>query len=75
MALLAERDAWHGHYGKALSKAEAIKQERRQLRGNLALDLADATAPFETDAYSLLKFHGVYQGYDRDRATERKQQR
>jgi sulfite reductase (ferredoxin) len=47
-----------------LSKAEAIKQQSRQLRGNLALDLADATAPFGNDAYSLLKFHGVYQGYD-----------
>jgi len=25
------------------------------------------------DGYSLLKFHGIYQGYDRDSATERKQ--
>ena len=56
-----------------LSKAEAIKQQSRQLRGNLARDLADATAPFDNDAYSLLKFHGIYQGYDRDSATERKQ--
>ena len=56
-----------------LSKAEAIKQQSRQLRGNLARDLADATAPFDNDGYSLLKFHGIYQGYDRDSATERKQ--
>jgi len=56
-----------------LSKAEAIKQQSRQLRGNLAHDLDDTTAPFDNDGYSLLKFHGVYQGYDRDSATERKQ--
>ncbi|MBV8132609.1 MAG: NADPH-dependent assimilatory sulfite reductase hemoprotein subunit [Alphaproteobacteria bacterium] len=56
-----------------LSKAEAIKQQSRQLRGNLARDLADTTAPFDNDGYSLLKFHGIYQGYDRDSATERKQ--
>ena len=56
-----------------LSKAEAIKRQSRQLRGNLAHDLDDTTAPFDNDGYSLLKFHGVYQGYDRDSATERKQ--
>jgi len=56
-----------------LSKAEAIKQQSRQLRGNLARDLADTTAPFDNCGYSLLKFHGIYQGYDRDSATERKQ--
>ncbi len=57
----------------SVSKAEAIKQQSRQLRGNLAADLADAAAPFDNGGYSLLKFHGVYQGYDRDSATERKQ--
>jgi len=56
-----------------LSKAEAIKQQSRQLRGNLARDLADIANPFDNAGYSLLKFHGVYQGYDRDSATERKQ--
>ena len=56
-----------------LSKAEAIKQQSRQLRGDLAHDLADGTAPFDNAGYSLLKFHGIYQGYDRDSATERKQ--
>ena len=55
------------------SKAEAIKQQSRQLRGNLARDLDDGTAPFDNAGYSLLKFHGIYQGYDRDSATERKQ--
>ena len=33
----------------------------------------DTTAPFDNEGYSLLKFHGVYQGYDRDSATELKQ--
>src|SRR5438309_6438828 len=56
-----------------ISKAEAIKQQSRQLRGNLAHDLTDTAHPFDKTGYSLLKFHGVYQGYDRDSATERKQ--
>jgi sulfite reductase (ferredoxin) len=57
----------------SLSKAEAVKQQSRQLRGKLAEDLADAGVPFDNAGYSLLKFHGIYQGYDRDSATERKQ--
>jgi sulfite reductase (ferredoxin) len=57
----------------AISKPEAIKQQSRQLRGRIARDLADTTAPFDKEGYALLKFHGVYQGYDRDSATERKQ--
>src|SRR6266700_4156478 len=56
-----------------ISKAEAIKQQSRQLRGNIARDLVDTAAPFDKMGYSLLKFHGIYQGYDRDSATERKQ--
>src|SRR5436190_22549102 len=56
-----------------VSKAEAIKQQSRQLRGKLAADLVDTATPFDNAGYSLLKFHGVYQGYDRDSATERKQ--
>jgi sulfite reductase (ferredoxin) len=56
-----------------ISKAEAIKQQSRQLRGRLAQDLADTAQPFDNEGYSLLKFHGIYQGYDRDTATERKQ--
>jgi sulfite reductase (ferredoxin) len=57
----------------SVSKAEAIKQQSRQLRGNLARDLADTATPFDNAGYGLLKFHGIYQGYDRDSATERKQ--
>src|SRR5947207_117738 len=56
-----------------ISKAEAIKQQSRQLRGHLARDLADTAHPFDKTGYNLLKFHGIYQGYDRDSATERKQ--
>jgi sulfite reductase (ferredoxin) len=58
---------------ETISKAEAIKQQSRQLRGRLAQDLADTAQPFDNEGYSLLKFHGIYQGYDRDSATERKQ--
>jgi sulfite reductase (ferredoxin) len=56
-----------------ISKAEATKQQSRQLRGHLARDLADPANPFDGEGYSLLKFHGIYQGYDRDSATELKQ--
>jgi sulfite reductase (ferredoxin) len=56
-----------------ISKAEAVKQQSRHLRGNLARDLADTATPFDNAGYSLLKFHGIYQGYDRDTATELKQ--
>src|SRR5437016_9776126 len=58
---------------ETLSKAEAVKQQSRQLRGNLTRDLADTATPFDNAGYSLLKFHGIYQGYDRDSATELKQ--
>jgi sulfite reductase (ferredoxin) len=58
---------------KSLSKAEAVKQQSRQLRGHIARDLGDTGTPFDNEGYSLLKFHGIYQGYDRDSATERKQ--
>ena len=57
----------------AISKPEAIKQQSRQLRGHIARDLGDTATPFDKEGYSLLKFHGIYQGYDRDSATERKQ--
>ena len=65
--------AKRGDRFRSISKAEAVKRQSRQLRGNLARDLADTTAPFNNAGYSPLKFHGVYQGYDRDSAAERKQ--
>src|SRR5258708_17182111 len=57
----------------SVSKPEAVKQQSRQLRGHIARDLSDTGTPFDKEGYSLLKFHGIYQGYDRDSATERKQ--
>lgn len=59
--------------GDKISKAETTKQQSRQLRGHLVRDLADTATPFDGEGYSLLKFHGIYQGYDRDSATELKQ--
>src|SRR5437667_45443 len=53
----------------SVSKPEAVKQQSRQLRGHIARDLADTTVPFDKEGYSLLKFHGIYQGYDRDSAS------
>jgi sulfite reductase (ferredoxin) len=58
----------------APSKVEEVKQASDGLRGSLAADLAGSAPAFDDDGYSLLKFHGIYQGYDRDSATERKQQ-
>ncbi|HEX6841689.1 MAG TPA: NADPH-dependent assimilatory sulfite reductase hemoprotein subunit [Stellaceae bacterium] len=58
----------------APSKVEGVKQASRALRGELAAGLADPAPAFDDDGYNLLKFHGIYQGYDRDSATERKQQ-
>jgi sulfite reductase (ferredoxin) len=58
---------------ETISKPEAIKQQSRQLRGHLTRDLADISRPFDKEGYALLKFHGIYQGYDRDSATELKQ--
>jgi sulfite reductase (ferredoxin) len=55
------------------SKVEALKQDSRSLRGSLAEGLADDRSSFDENGYNLLKFHGIYQGYDRDSATELKQ--
>src|SRR5689334_3620777 len=57
----------------SVSKPEAVKQQSRQLRGHIARDPRDTGTPFDKEGYSLLKFHGIYQVYDRDSATERKQ--
>ena len=37
----------------SISKAEAVKQQSRQLRGQLARDLADTAGPFDKEGYSL----------------------
>jgi sulfite reductase (ferredoxin) len=57
----------------APSKVEEVKAASQGLRGRLAEDLVAPTAALDDDGYNLLKFHGIYQGYDRDTATERKQ--
>src|SRR5260221_2751199 len=59
--------------GGQVSKVELLKEDSRSLRGGLAEGLADGKPAFDEDGYNLLKFHGIYQGYDRDSATERKQ--
>src|SRR3954452_21816937 len=68
---------WRGEGGMAPienpSKTEILQQQSRQLRGNLSRDLAGTATPFDNAGYGLLKFHGIYQGYDRDSATESKQ--
>ncbi len=56
------------------SKAEAVKRESRGLRGTLKTALANEDSGFVDSDAQLLKFHGIYQGYDRDTATARKNQ-
>lgn len=59
---------------KKLSGAESIKLNSHYLKGNIAEDLASAGLEVTDETYELLKFHGSYFGYNRDSATERKQQ-
>ncbi len=56
-----------------LSAVEGLKLESRGLRGRLADELAEGGIQVSEDAYNLLKFHGSYEQFDRDTATERKQ--
>ena len=56
-----------------LSAVEGLKLESRGLRGRLAEELAEGGIQVSEDAYNLLKFHGSYEQFDRDTATERKQ--
>lgn len=55
-----------------LSAVEAIKRASRNLRGTLAQELAQPSVTFTEDNAQLLKFHGSYQQYDRDTATQLK---
>jgi len=57
-----------------LSGVEGIKGASEGLRGKLAEELADGNDFVSDASYELLKFHGSYQGYDRDTATARKKQ-
>jgi sulfite reductase (ferredoxin) len=56
-----------------LSAVETLKQESHRLRGDLAEELAEGGISVSDGAYQLLKFHGSYEQFDRDTATERKQ--
>jgi sulfite reductase (ferredoxin) len=56
------------------SKVEAVKRESAGLRGTIAQGLLSADSHFGDADHNLLKFHGTYQGYDRDSATALKQQ-
>jgi sulfite reductase (ferredoxin) len=56
-----------------LSAVEALKTASHGLRGTLAAELAEGGIQVSEDAYQLLKFHGSYEQFDRDTATERKQ--
>jgi len=57
------------------SGAEAIKSASQGLRGDIAAALSAEAAPggISESAYTLLKFHGTYEQFDRDTATARKQ--
>lgn len=57
-----------------LSGVETIKKNSHGLRGNIAAELSDSNDFVSDESYELLKFHGSYQGYDRDTATQRKKQ-
>src|SRR6516162_3970291 len=50
----------------ARSPVEGIKEASRQLRGTIALELAQDTDHFGEADKQLLKFHGTYQQEDRD---------
>ncbi|MCX8500349.1 MAG: NADPH-dependent assimilatory sulfite reductase hemoprotein subunit [Alphaproteobacteria bacterium] len=55
------------------SAVEGIKYQSQALRGGLADGLLDAAPVFADGDDQLIKFHGLYQGYNRDTATVRKQ--
>lgn len=57
---------------KKPSGQEGIKEASVYLKGNILEDLADSNPYVSDESYELLKFHGSYQGYDRDTATELK---
>jgi sulfite reductase beta subunit-like hemoprotein len=60
---------------KKPSGVEVQKAASRRLRGDIAGQLAarDIRGGISESAYSLLKFHGTYEQFDRDTATARKQ--
>jgi len=57
-----------------ISKVENIKDESDYLAGEIAKQLNDKSAFFKDSEVQLLKFHGTYQQFNRDTATELKTQ-
>ncbi len=56
-----------------LSKVEQVKNDSDYLAGKIASQLQNSKSFFEENEIQLLKFHGTYQQFDRDTATELKQ--
>ena len=56
-----------------LSKVEQIKNDSDYLAGKIGSHLQNSNPYFEENEVQLLKFHGTYQQYNRDTATELKQ--
>ena len=54
---------------KKPSGQESIKEASIYLKGNILEELANPDSFVSDESYELLKFHGSYQGYDRDTAT------
>jgi sulfite reductase (ferredoxin) len=54
------------------SAVEGIKENSRQLRGTISLDLLNDSDHFSDQDKQLLKFHGTYQQEDRDARKHRK---
>ena len=61
----SDRHHFEGRGGQAAEPATARASRARPRRHRARRSTSEG--------YSLLKFHGIYQGYDRDSATERKQ--
>lgn len=57
---------------KKLVAQEGMKERSNHLRGNILADLRSDAPAVTEETYELLKFHGSYEGYNRDTATERK---
>ena len=55
-----------------LSKVEKIKEESDYLAGKIGEQLQNSNSFFEENEIQLLKFHGTYQQFNRDTATELK---
>ena len=57
-----------------VSNVENIKNDSDYLAGEIAKQLNDKSAFFKDSEVQLLKFHGTYQQFNRDTATELKTQ-